>query len=247
MENITGFSKPAELRPKSRLPVRHELKFQLNYGDYLVLSRLLDTMLTRDPNGDALNEYRIRSLYFDTAFDDALYEKLSGIENREKIRIRIYNNSDKTIKLESKRKFGDLTHKDSLTIPRKLADQLIARDTSGLLQTNEPLLHRMYSYLTTKQLRPAVIVDYVREAYLHPADDVRITFDKQLRTGLRSIDMFNAYIPTIDPFDDPTVILEVKYNLTLPPHIASVMNSLSAVRQSFSKYVICRKFEGYPL
>ena len=44
------------------------------------------------------------------------------------------------------------------------------------------------------------IVDYLREAYLHPAEEVRITFDMQLRTGLNSIDLFNPYIPTVPPF-----------------------------------------------
>lgn len=56
-------------------------------------------------------------------------------------------------------------------------------------------------------LRPKVIVDYTREAYLHDAEEVRITFDKNLHTGMGSIDMFNPHVPTISPFDNNDIIL----------------------------------------
>ncbi|MDR1569383.1 MAG: polyphosphate polymerase domain-containing protein [Oscillospiraceae bacterium] len=227
------------------LPLRHELKFQINTGEYLVLSRLLDTLLRRDPHGDAFNEYRIRSLYFDTPFDDALYEKLEGVPDRAKYRIRIYNNSDAFIRLECKRKIYDLINKEALTISRELAEQLIARDAGGLLRTGEPLLHQMFAQLTASQLRPVVIVDYVREAYLHPAEEVRVTFDKQLRTALGSIALFDPFVPLIDPFPDTTIILEVKFNRVLPGFIAGVLNGIRGVRQAISKYTICRSFENY--
>ena len=48
------------------VPLRHELKFYINPVEYQVLSRQLDRVLERDPNGDENNEYHIRSLYFDT-------------------------------------------------------------------------------------------------------------------------------------------------------------------------------------
>ena len=50
------------------VPLRHELKFYINPVEYQVLSRQLDCVLERDPNGDENNEYHIRSLYFDTSW-----------------------------------------------------------------------------------------------------------------------------------------------------------------------------------
>ena len=79
------------------VPLRHELKFYINPVEYQVLSRQLDRVLERDPNGDENNEYHIRSLYFDTIYNDALLDKLDGVKNRDKYRIRIYNFSDKFI------------------------------------------------------------------------------------------------------------------------------------------------------
>ena len=96
------------------IPLRHELKFFINEMQYQVLSRQLDRVLWRDPNGDVNNEYHIRSLYFDTIFNDAYFDKMDGDQNRDKYRIRIYNMRDTNIKLECKTKVGSLISKRSL-------------------------------------------------------------------------------------------------------------------------------------
>ena len=228
------------------LPLRHELKYFINERQYFVLSGVLDAILSRDPNGDEYNEYHIRSLYFDTAFNSALSDKLNGVQNRDKYRIRIYNFSDRVIKLECKTKVGTLISKRSLTIPKLLCEQLMAGDPAGLETTRSGLLNDMYREMTVNLLRPVVIVDYVREAYLHPAEEVRITFDKQLRTGLWSRDLFNPDLPTIPPFDNGEIILEVKYNQFLPPYIRDLLNTYcaGALNSAISKYTWCRRFEG---
>ncbi len=228
------------------LPLRHELKFFISNWQYTLLRSALAATLHPDPNGDPVtNEYAIRSLYFDTAFDDALYDKLDGVQNRDKYRIRIYNFSDRVIKLECKTKIGTLISKRSLSIPRDLADQLIACVPDGLDSTRSGLLSDVYREMTTRLLHPVVIVDYVREAYLHPAEDVRITVDKQLRTGMYSVDLFNPNIPTIPPFDHDLMILEVKYNRVLPPYIRDILSThcINPISSAISKYTWCRRFE----
>lgn len=226
-----------------RPPLRHELKYLINYGEYMHLSRTLDYVLQRDPAGDEFNEYPIRSLYFDTIQDDFLNEKISGVGERKKYRIRIYRFSDKDIKLECKSKYGSLISKQSLLIPRDLADQLIGGDPTGLESTAEPLLRDVYREMKTRLLRPVVIVDYVREAYTHPAEDVRITFDKQLHTGMYSHDMFNPRLPTVPVMDNNLMILEVKFNRVLPDYIRNLLAGISAQYVAASKYVMCRRFE----
>ena len=227
------------------LPLRHELKYFINERQYFVLSGVLDGILERDPNGDEYNEYHIRSLYFDTIFNSALLDKIAGVQNRDKYRIRIYNFSDKVIKLECKTKVGNLISKRSLSIPKLLCEQLIAGDPAGLETTRSGLLNDMYREMTVNLLRPVVLVDYVREAYLHPAEEVRITFDKQLRTGLWSKDLFNPYVPTVPPLDKNLMILEVKYNRILPSYIRDILNTYcqGAQLSAISKYTWCRRFE----
>ena len=88
-------------------------------------------------------------------------------------------------------------------------------------------------------------MDYVREAYIHPAEEVRITFDKQLRTGMYSKDLFNPHVPTISPFDNNEIILEVKYNRVMPPYIRDLLCTYcpGAVQSAISKYTWCRRYE----
>ena len=226
------------------IPLRHELKYFITPAEMTVLRGILTPVMQLDPNGNEHNEYHIRSLYFDTINDDALEEKIAGVGNRKKYRIRIYNFSDRVIKLECKSKYGDLISKQSVTIPRELADQLIAGDPEGLQRMRHPLLHDVYREMKTRLLRPAVIVDYVREAYIHNAEEVRVTFDKQLRTGLFSSDMFNKDLPTYPVFDDPVEILEVKYDEFLPSYIQSILSGITAQRSAVSKYTWCRRYEN---
>lgn len=228
------------------VPLRHELKFFISPIQYQVLSRTLKATLSPDPNGDENNQYHIRSLYFDTAYDSALYDKINGTANRDKYRIRIYNFSDQMIRLECKSKFRDLISKRSVRITRDLAEQLISADPTGLESTASGLVSDTFREMRTNLLHPVVIVDYLREAYLHPAEEVRITFDMQLRSGLNSVDMFNSYLPTVPPFDHDEIILEVKYNQVLPPYIANLLTYAlrdGACRSAISKYVYCRRFE----
>lgn len=256
-ERETSFQKsfplvPSPLRFSSKevfpmaLPLRHELKFFINEMQYTVLANILDQTLERDPNGDEYNEYHIRSLYFDTVFNDALYDKVSGAQHRDKYRIRIYNMSDRLIRMECKTKVGSLISKRSLAIPRLLCDQLMAGDPTGLETTRSGLLQDVYREMKLNLLRPVVVVDYVREAYLHPAEEVRITFDKQLRTGLNKFDIFDSCLPTVPPLDNGEIILEVKYNQTLPPYIRDLLSfhCPNALRSAISKYTLCRRFEG---
>ena len=226
------------------IPLRHELKYHITSAEMTVLRGVLRPLMQLDPNGNERNEYHIRSLYFDTINDDALEEKIAGVGNRKKYRIRIYNFSDRVIKLECKSKYGDLISKQSVTIPRDLAEQLIAGDPEGLQRMRHPLFHDVFREMRTRLLRPAVIVDYVREAYIHPAEEVRITFDKQLRTGLYSSDMFNPSLPTYPVFDDPVEILEVKFDEFLPSYLQSVLSGITAQRSAVSKYVWCRRYEN---
>ena len=226
------------------IPLRHELKYHITPAELTVLRGVLAPVMQLDPNGNENNEYHIRSLYFDTINDDALDEKIAGVGNRKKYRIRIYNFSDRVIKLECKSKYGDLISKQSVSIPRELAEQLIAGDPDGLQRMRHPLLHDVYREMRTRLLRPAVIVDYVREAYIHQAEEVRITFDKQVRTGLYSVDLFNPQIPTYPVFDDPVEILEVKFDEFLPSYLQSILSGITAQRSAVSKYTWCRRYEN---
>ena len=229
------------------LPLRHELKFLITRTQLEVLRHTVGHVLSLDPNA-ARNggNYRIRSLYFDTVFDDALYDKIAGVKDRDKYRIRIYNLTDKNIFMECKTKVGNLISKRSAKISRDLAEQLIAADPTGLEYTQSGLLRDVYREMRTRLLHPVVIVDYEREAYIHTAEEVRITFDMRVRSGLNSIDLFNPEVPTVPVLPHDETVLEVKYNRVLPPYLRDVLSWAcpEAVQTAVSKYTLWRQYEG---
>ncbi len=224
-------------------PLRHEQKYHISQGSAVYLSNILKNVMHIDENADERGEYHIRSLYFDDCFNTAMADKIDGVMHRDKYRIRIYNLSDRVIVLERKRKKGDYISKVSAPISRELAEQIIAGDAHGLERQEHPLLQDVYRQMTTRQLRPTVVVDYVREAFVHPAENTRVTLDKQLRTGLFGKDMFDPALPTLPCLHDETVILEVKYDRRFPEYIVPILSSIPAQRSAISKYTYCRRYE----
>ena len=228
---------------RNGLPARHELKYFINPAELEALRARLRPALELDRHCVGGRPYVIRSLYFDDIEDSAFYDKQAGVMHRDKYRIRIYRYSDKEIFLERKRKLGDLIQKSSVQITRRLCDQIISGDPAGLYRSSNPLLQDMYVQMRTRLLRPRVIVDYAREAYVHPAEEVRITFDLALRSGLFSRDLFNPNLPTVCPHDRNVEILEVKFNDYLPDYIAALLYGVEAERSAVSKYILCRRYE----
>mgnify|MGYP000526355845 CR=1 FL=1 len=216
---------------------RHELKYYITEGDHALLSRKLSLTMEQDAFAKKSGgEYFIRSLYFDDRDDSAFREKLDGTDERDKFRIRIYNMRDDVIKLECKHKSNGYIKKQSVNLSRKEYEQLMMGRRGFLLNRPEPFAKRMY-------LKPAVIVDYTREPFVFPMEDVRITFDKDIRTAYRATDIFDAKLPTYPVIDGGDMVLEVKFNRFLSTYVRSLLQPERCQRSAISKYVLCRKFE----
>lgn len=229
---------------RASLPERHEMKYFINPGDLAMLRYRLKPVLKLDRHcAGPDRSYAIRSLYLDDVQDSAYYDKQMGVAHRDKYRIRIYNYSDQVIFLERKRKQGDLIQKSSVRITRNLAERIIEGSCAGLEKTGVPLLMDLYAEMRLHLLRARVIVDYDREAYVHPAENVRITFDKRVRSGLHSTDLFDPSLPTVRAIQDGREVLEVKFDRYMPDFISALLHGVPAERSAISKYVLCRQFE----
>lgn len=229
----------------STLQYRHELKFFMNPQQHRIVSSRLKALATPDPNVGASGEYHIRSLYFDDVNNTALHEKLAGIADRVKYRIRIYNVEDSVIYFEKKVKFRDYIAKQKIRLSREDCEDIVAGRYEFLHNPGSPFKMELYDQFKHHLLRPRVIVDYVREPYICPNGNVRITFDKELRTGLHSVDLFNKQLSPVRAMDENFIILEVKYDAYIPDYLKSALQLEGLTRQSASKYVICRKFLKY--
>lgn len=84
------------------LKYRHEDKYKITFLEGIVLSNRLKALFRNDHHADENGIYTVKSLYFDTIDDQALQEKINGINEREKFRIRYYNHDLSAVFLEKK-------------------------------------------------------------------------------------------------------------------------------------------------
>lgn len=218
---------------------RHEFKIEINQGDYLILKSRLNVALRHDSNTDKNGEYLIKSLYFDTPEDRALREKVYGVNHREKFRLRIYNGNTGLIRLEKKCKHNSLCYKTQEIITKAETKQLLKGDYSWMLSTDRPLVTELYSKMQGQVLRPKTIVEYTREPYVYPAGNVRITIDRNIRTGMYCTDFLKEKYPSV-PTGDNAIILEIKYDEFLPDFIKRLVFMDSRRSAAFSKYAAAR-------
>nr|WP_320023987.1 polyphosphate polymerase domain-containing protein [uncultured Acetobacterium sp.] len=220
---------------------RHEHKHYINYMDYLVIQSKLKAIMKPDANTNADGEYQIRSLYFDDYNDTALKDKINGINYREKFRIRCYNNNFDYINLEKKSKINGLCLKIKASITKEQTAAILACQIEWMASSDKPLIVELYSKMKSGQLRPKTIVDYDREAYVYGAGNVRVTFDKNIRTGLFNTDLFNANLPTVAT-GEVQILLEIKYDNFIPEVISNIVQLDGRRRTAYSKYAASRIF-----
>lgn len=220
---------------------RHEYKHYLNYADYLSVRGRLRAVMQPDEHVSEKGFYRIRSLYFDNASDKALLEKINGISEREKFRIRCYDFDYDFIRLEKKVKKGGLGYKLSAPLTCEQTERILKGDTVWMRNSQDALLVELYEKMKFQGLRPKTVVDYTREPYVYPAGNVRVTVDYDICTGVLGTDMLDRELPTV-PACPGTVILEVKYDNFLPDVIRDIVQLRFREEIEFSKYGMCRRF-----
>ena len=215
---------------------RHEIKYIVSLFEAELLKRRLKTVLRPDPHAGPDGGYFIRSIYFDDPDFTAYREKLDGVKERTKYRIRFYNMDDRVIFLEKKSKDGDLTGKESARLTRARAEEFL-RGGHGLLKLTG--LPGELGRLRKGAWKPVVIVDYDRWPFIYKDGNVRITIDADVRTCPYSTDCFNPRLLTVPVLDDGEAVLEVKYDAFLPAPARALIEGVRKQRCAVSKYTKC--------
>lgn len=219
--------------------LRQESKYLITYFDFLRLSGKLDQVMLQDPHNGSLG-YLIRSLYFDTPYDEDYQDKQDGLELRRKVRLRIYDPKADFAMLELKQKQGSLQKKRSLRMSREDALRLIAGDTSVLLSYPEPFAAEMFGLMHRKAYRPKTIVEYKRKAFITKENKIRITFDHTLRASETCHELFSENPPLSPVLDGFNMVLEVKFNGFMLSYIKNMLGLSDRSAISISKYCMAR-------
>ncbi|MBQ4600250.1 MAG: polyphosphate polymerase domain-containing protein [Oscillospiraceae bacterium] len=217
---------------------RHEYKFLISQASAQLLKSRLPGFMRRDPHAGPTGQYTIRSLYFDDQDFSAYTDKMSGVRDRVKYRIRYYNYDDRVIKLEKKEKHENLTRKIAQTVTRADALALEQCLRSGCPDHPKGLTEELRVQISCG-MRPRVLVDYDRTPFVCNAGNTRITLDENIRTHPYNGELFASPHAMIPVLEDNQVVLEVKFDDFLPGYLSEVLEDIPKVNLAISKYVLC--------
>lgn len=223
---------------KSKEKYRHEQKYLISLKDKELIRHRLRSVMKLDPHAKD-GGYLIRSLYFDDYWNSAYEDKQAGVLIRKKYRIRIYNYSAKTIKLERKRKYGAQIYKEDAPLTQEEFYKILDGDFAFLLRSPHALCREFYLECMTNQMRPRTIVDYEREPWIMDAGTVRVTFDENVRAAIGSFDIFDPDLPALGVLEKDKLVMEVKFTEFYPDLIKKIVPSDATEYSAVSKYVLC--------
>lgn len=219
---------------------RHEVKHLISPGDAAAIQSSLRAVARLDPYAEAQGYYRVRSLYFDDPMDTALHEKLDGVNERRKFRIRYYDGDLSRLMLECKMKRDSVGVKPQLPLSLEEAERILRGDTAWMVTSGQPLLMMLYTEMKLRHLRPRSVVEYLRIPYVYAPGNVRVTIDWNVRTGTPGtfLDPNGLTLPV----GDGAVLLEVKWDEYLPSVIREAVALKSRQPTAFSKYAASRAY-----
>lgn len=230
-----------DLKYRSEMEYRNELKYVCSEGELIQIKARIKSFCRLDPHVGKEGIYRIRSIYFDDRDDSCFYDNENGANQREKFRIRIYNEETSAIFLECKGKESNMTYKEHSFITKDMCNNIL-NEKFSVKNEKDKLLAKFYLQYKGKNLRPKVVVTYERMPFIYPIGNVRITLDRNIGGTIKVNNFFEKYLPVRPVMPKGQHILEVKYDKFLPDFLYEIMN-LGELRQTaYSKYYYCRKF-----
>ncbi|MAG55370.1 MAG: hypothetical protein CMJ83_03680 [Planctomycetes bacterium] len=176
-------------------------------------------------DGDA--SYSIRTLYLDSPNLD-IYHRTSD-RGSTKYRIRRYGDED-VVWLERKRRRGNVVRKRREGLDLDCLDRVL----NGRADFNGwPGSFREEA--DAGGLRPTLLVLYERSAWNGPSS-ARLTIDREVRVQV-ALDVEDVFAPPVEPTPvTDAVVLELKFDETMPPCFETVMQLIQKESGSFSKY-----------
>ena len=222
------------MRRKTGKTYRFEKKYLLDRDAAFVLKQRLSYIMQPDAfNTDG--KYKVSTLYFDDQYNTSFFEKQNGLLIRDKFRARYYNDSLSMIRLERKHKYGEMVYKDSGILTSEQYFMMLRGDYAFMRERSEQVFSDFYASNALKLMRPDVMINYHRQAYTHPAGNVRITFDSDLTAMEPQADHCFSIM------SDNNHIMEVKYDNFIPSYIEGLLTGFAFTQLALSKFYIAKQ------
>lgn len=235
---------------------RKELKFLVNESMLEIVRNRIEPIMHLDEHqmGDS---YNIRSIYFDSPENKCMLDNFAGVDDRCKYRIRTYDCNPDVINMEIKHRYRDTISKSSSRISKECLESIISGEFDALSIMNQGLseqelpdgqntidigenaAHDFALKLTAENYKPKCVVEYDRCAYVYDACNVRVTFDRNIRTFNTFENFFEKNVTSQLILPQGAHVLEIKYDEFLPSFFESLLDDRHLRRCGFSKYVRC--------
>lgn len=221
---------------------RFEFKYLISNRQLDPIRKSISNFVVADPFAREAKGgiYPVSSLYFDNFGFFSYYEKIDGIKNRKKFRIRSYEkklSSYSNVFVEIKKRDEVIIFKDRSCVPiRNVIHALELGEYDELLNAGEKDVSAQFLYyFIRKSLKPVVLVTYNREAYFDSRNySFRLTLDQNLRAQRSpNIDFKQGDSDEILPGYS---LLEAKFNRIMPAWFGEIIKQHNLNRISFSKY-----------
>jgi len=196
------------------------------------------------PDSHSGGTYIVNNLYLDDRYDNLYRAKYMGQFQRDKYRLRYYNNDMSFIRLERKHKDGIMSYKETIPVSQEQYMRIKAGDLEFIHEEIDPLWQKLSVLQKIRGLRPTAVYSYQREAYVYELGDVRFTFDSP--PFCPEQDAVFGYDPLSCSYgkEDYSLLLEVKYTAFMPEIIKQLLNGLRLAYTGISKYCVARE-RGY--
>ena len=218
---------------------RFELKYVMpaNLADSILAS--ISNFVKPDPYTGDKDHYFVNSIYLDSPNFISYQEKLDGLKNRKKFRIRYYQehceNPNSPIFFEIKRKSDSIIIKDRLLVNQNHLANFSLSTWNKLRYTNPPLFSEIFHSYQTLRLKPRILVHYKRKPYFSKFNKTfRITFDYDIKAA--KVDSFQPNKIYSKNVLHNFAVMEVKFNGVIPPWFSYIIKMNNLKRGSFSKY-----------
>lgn len=226
-----------------RFEFKYQLPLHLVEG---IIPKLLKYM-DWDPFTESLPEraYTVSSIYFDSSGLDCYYQKLAGIRNRKKIRVRFYDShlsDDTPTFLEIKRKYDAVIVKDRVVVPFKDCYNIIYDNmiVVGKMDREKEVLEEFISTIRRNGMTPQIFIEYKRKPFISKIDpQFRVTIDYEIKTS--KIYSLEKPVDNIR-VTNGTAILEVKFNNSMPKWFHNFLQQYNLINTPYSKY--CKSIEA---
>jgi SPX domain protein involved in polyphosphate accumulation len=239
---------------------RFEIKYQISLQERDILIKNLTPFMKLDDHIKNSYDYEIRSIYFDSIFHKAYYEKSDGIKTRRKLRIRFYpdfyqKEDAKMVFIEIKRKMNENVSKARILVPLEDVFEIIQNKSIKAKQfykdastQDKKVIEEIWYLKDRYNLKPVCVVSYNRQAYMGKIESrFRITFDTNLYVRNHNFDL-NIGSGNHQIVPKNTCVMEIKFNNLIPNWAIGIIQNNDCLQQKISKFASgLKKTRSYTL